>query len=157
MFDTVGILSEINIVKLKEKRWNCDSRSIVLSMVSDVTTRSALMSRSFRATEILCNTCIWRHKCWRTISLPKANHIANAFRTGTTFKKILCTQNKSALYIGTHSIVHVVFYRVVHVLTLQLKKYILPWFAGVTNPINIDAFAGTFKTNHTAISSASYL
>lgn len=136
MFDTIGILSEINIVKLKEMRWNCDSRSIVHSMVSDVTTRSALMSRSFRATEILCNTCtcIWRHKCWRTISLPKANHIANAFRTGTTFKKRLCTQNKSALYIGTHSIVHVVFYRVVHVLTLQLKKYIFTLICWCNQP-----------------------
>lgn len=62
------------------------------------------------------------------------NHIANAFRTGTTFKKILCTQNKSALYIGTHSIVHVVFYRVVHVLTLQLKKYIFTLICWCNQP-----------------------
>lgn len=90
MFDIIGILSEINIVKFKEKRWNCDFCLIVYSMVFDVIIRSVLMLWFFWVIEILCNICIWWYKCWRMILFFKVNYIVNVFRIGIIFKKILC-------------------------------------------------------------------
>lgn len=92
MFDIIGILSEINIVKFKEKRWNCDFCLIVFSMVFDVIIRSVLMLWFFWVIEILCNICIciWWYKCWRMILFFKVNYIVNVFRIGIIFKKILC-------------------------------------------------------------------